>query len=183
MASSKVLEQGCESSPVLFCLERFTYYSQNVLGFVKIFLEPCGILWLYFGPGNIVPSSQRVHPRLLRRGRSKLRSHRMRGPKPLLPPRGSAPGRQTKDSPFLTVSIYVLPPPLTRERTFRQCAGRCVQTVEKLTRPKDSEGKIIGKKTVRVVFPIKSNKFQNFFKGFEICISLSKRSKRTFLTS
>ena len=58
-----------------------------------------------------------------------------------------------------------------------------LQTVEKLSQPKDSEGKIIGKKTVRVVFPIKSNKFQNLFKSFEICISLSKRSKRTFLTS
>ena len=28
------------------------------------------------------------------------------------------------------------------------------QTVEKLSQPKDSEGKIIGKKTVRVVFPV-----------------------------
>ena len=31
---------------------------------------------------------------------------------------------------------------------------RLFQTVKKLVQPKDSEGKIIGKKTVRVVFPV-----------------------------
>jgi len=34
------------------------------------------------------------------------------------------------------------------------CKSSSLEAVEKLSQPKDSEGKIIGKKTVRVVFPV-----------------------------
>ena len=102
-----------------------------------------------------------------------------------LPQRGSGGKGTGSGGPAPTLTRNVPQPSfgsfwMAPKETRRRGGG---QTVEKLSQPKNSEGKIIGKKTVRVVFPIKSNKFQNLFKSFEICISLSKRSKRTFLTS